>query len=71
MPAPKWHTMTPAQRMTAGLCPECGADLSEEDAQHHLDLHWDPRLLIRDPESQANVRAKMLRNYIKEHKAEA
>jgi len=57
--------MTPAQRMTAKLCPECFADLTVESAQHHLDMHWQPRLLNADPDSQANVRAKMLRNFIK------
>lgn len=70
MPAPKWIGMSPAQRMTSSLCPECGADFSDESPQHHLDLHWDPKLLNAAPDSQASVRAKMLRGYIKDHRVE-
>lgn len=69
--APAWIAMTAAQRMTKGLCPECGADLSEEDALHHRQLHWDQKLLNAAPDSQANVRAAMLDNWMKDQRSKA
>lgn len=61
------RAMTPAQRMTKGLCPECGVDLSAMDARAHRDHHWPRKPSSDENAGQAFVRYKMLTDFAAQH----
>lgn len=66
----KTHDMTPAQRVTAGLCPETGHALDGRNIEAHIRDLW-PNFDDRNPaHAEAAKRIKMLRAYASQRKDE-
>lgn len=59
----KSNEMTPAQRMTAGLCPETGVPLEGRDILSHRDQIWDPIMVKHGLSDEGKARFAMLTNY--------
>lgn len=62
--SPQARKMTPSQRISADLCPECGEPLAERSAEAHAMDHWPSRNVERGlmgPEGTA--RRRMLLDY--------
>jgi hypothetical protein len=57
------HAMTPAERMTNDLCPECGKDLAHTNVLGHRDYHYPRQQVTRGLQAEAKVRHKMLTEY--------
>ncbi len=63
MPTTETEDLTPAARMTKGLCPECGYPLVGLNILGHRDGHWGERQVRNRLEGQALARFTMLTNY--------
>lgn len=61
------EVMTPAERATAGLCPECARELGGIDVIGHRDHHYEIARAKRVLDGDAKVRYDMLTAYAKEH----
>jgi hypothetical protein len=59
--------MSPAQRLSADLCPECGHSLAGIDVMHHVVDHWGERIPDDPRFEQARVRRRMLADYARTH----
>lgn len=66
---PEVHAMTPAERMTNGLCPECGKDLAHTNVIGHRDHHYPRQQTSRGLSGEAKVRHTMLTEYAKAQEA--
>lgn len=55
--------MSPAMRMTKGLCPECAVSLEGLDPVAHGQQHWSWKALNDPLAVEARVRMKMLENF--------
>lgn len=56
-------TMTPAERMTAGLCPECGKDLAGLNPEAERDYHWAKKPKNDGSSNEALARYTMLTGF--------
>ncbi len=65
--SPEVEAMTPAQRLTKGLCPECGVDLSRLDVSAHRDGHWNDAAFKRGLVDDAAIRHKMMTDFVAAH----
>ena len=59
----KVRAMTPAERLAAGFCPECGESLEGLSASHHAATHWKMPISSTGSNDDAIARAKMLTEY--------
>lgn len=59
------RALTPAQRMTKGYCPECGAAVERAIALAHRDDHWRKRPSEEPGDVEALKRWRMLTDYSK------
>jgi hypothetical protein len=61
--SPEVQAMSPAQRMTAGYCPECGLNLTGINVISHSREHWPQVIPDRADTQEARVRQRMMQNY--------
>lgn len=67
---PEVHDMTPGERMTKGLCPECGKDLAHTNVLGHRDHHYPRQQTTQGLRGEAKVRHTMLTEYAKDQVAQ-
>ncbi len=60
--------MTPAQRMTKGLCPECGVSLTGLGVLAHRATHWPDFIKPDGQNDEAIARHRMMTEFDKAQK---
>ena len=55
--------LSPAERMTAALCPECGKDLTGINPEAERDYHWSKKPKNDGSSVEALARYMMLTNF--------
>lgn len=67
MPLVKGKLMSPDDAMAAGLCPECGDDLAEQNPLAHRRSHWQKRPNDDEDGKEGLRRMRMFDKWIADH----